>query len=164
MGTAATRPRHNRTITVDFHDEATYVQLLNDGKAFVAWVLAFILALGFQLRHQTNLSRRRVPNPPLPLHPRPPRWGHYLASPMYEVQSRVHGPPALRIALSPDAPGGRARRPAGHPRGPQFGAVRGDLPSLPHGPLPPGLCVWPPEFGHRADPVRAAAAGLFPGR
>ena len=54
MGTAATRPRHNRTITVDFHDEATYVQLLDDGKAFVEWVLAFILALGFQLRHQTT--------------------------------------------------------------------------------------------------------------
>jgi hypothetical protein len=54
MGTAATRPRHNRTITVDFHDEATYFQLLDDGKAFVAWVLAFILALGFQLRHQTT--------------------------------------------------------------------------------------------------------------
>jgi hypothetical protein len=54
MGTAATRPRHNRTITVDFHDEATYFQLLNDGKAFVEWVLAFILALGFQLRHQTT--------------------------------------------------------------------------------------------------------------
>jgi hypothetical protein len=54
MGTAATRPRHNRTITVDFHDEATYFQLLDDGKAFVEWVLAFILALGFQLRHQTT--------------------------------------------------------------------------------------------------------------
>jgi hypothetical protein len=54
MGTAATRPRHNRTITVDFHDEATYFQLLDDGKAFVEWVLAFILTLGFQLRHQTT--------------------------------------------------------------------------------------------------------------
>jgi hypothetical protein len=54
MGTAATRPRHNRTITVDFHDEAPYVQLLDDGKAFVEWVLACILALGFQRRHQTT--------------------------------------------------------------------------------------------------------------
>jgi hypothetical protein len=54
MGTTAKRPRHNRTITVDFHDEATYFQLLNDGKAFVEWVLVFILALGFQLRHKAT--------------------------------------------------------------------------------------------------------------
>jgi hypothetical protein len=32
MARAATRTRHNRTITVDFHDEATYVQLLSGGK------------------------------------------------------------------------------------------------------------------------------------
>ena len=33
--------RENRTITIDFHDEATYLQLLGDGKAFVECVLAF---------------------------------------------------------------------------------------------------------------------------
>jgi hypothetical protein len=54
MGKAATRPRQNRTITVDFHDEATYFQLLDDGKAFVELVIAFILALGFQLRHKAT--------------------------------------------------------------------------------------------------------------
>jgi hypothetical protein len=54
MGTAATRPRQNRTITVDFHDEATYFQLLDNGKAFVEWVIAFIVALGFQLRHHAT--------------------------------------------------------------------------------------------------------------
>jgi hypothetical protein len=27
--------RQNRTITVDFHNEATYFRLLNDGKAFL---------------------------------------------------------------------------------------------------------------------------------
>jgi hypothetical protein len=41
MGKAATRLRQNRTITVDFYDEATYVQLLDDGKAFVELVIAF---------------------------------------------------------------------------------------------------------------------------
>jgi len=51
MAQAAVRTRHNRTITVDFHDEATYLRLLDDGKAFVEFVLAFILALGFQLTH-----------------------------------------------------------------------------------------------------------------
>jgi hypothetical protein len=47
LATAATQSWHHRTITVDFHDEATYVQLLGDGKAFVECVLAFLLALGF---------------------------------------------------------------------------------------------------------------------
>ena len=51
MGTAATQTRHNRTITVDFQDETTYFRLLDDGKAFVEFVLAFFLALGFQLTH-----------------------------------------------------------------------------------------------------------------
>ena len=54
MGTAAIPTRHNRTITVDFQDEATYFRLLNDGKAFVEFVLAFVLALGFQLTHTTT--------------------------------------------------------------------------------------------------------------
>jgi hypothetical protein len=54
LATAATQSRHNRTITVDFHDEATYVQLCGDGKAFVECVLAFLLALGFQLTHKAT--------------------------------------------------------------------------------------------------------------
>src|SRR5262249_60937003 len=51
MRTTARQTRKNRTITVDFHNEATYSQLLGDGKAFVECVLAFVLALGFQLAH-----------------------------------------------------------------------------------------------------------------
>jgi hypothetical protein len=54
MGTAAKPIRENRTITVDFQNETTYVQLLGDGKAFVECVLAFLLALGFQLAHKTT--------------------------------------------------------------------------------------------------------------
>src|SRR5262247_2953666 len=54
MGTAAKRTRANRTITVDFRDDATYVQLLGDGKAFVEFVCAFLLSLGFQLAHKTT--------------------------------------------------------------------------------------------------------------
>src|SRR5262250_1813759 len=54
MSTAAKRTRENRTITVDFRDEATYVQLLGDGKAFVECVFAFLLALGFQLLHKAT--------------------------------------------------------------------------------------------------------------
>src|SRR6266404_8463398 len=54
MGQAAKPTRQNRTITVDFHDETTYGQLLDDTKAFVECVLAFLLALGFQLTHQST--------------------------------------------------------------------------------------------------------------
>src|SRR5712691_10372867 len=56
MGHAAKRTRENRTITVDFQDETTYFQLLSDGKAFVELVLAFILSLGFQLKHKATCS------------------------------------------------------------------------------------------------------------
>jgi hypothetical protein len=54
LGTATTQTRHNRTITVDFHDETTYFQLLGDRKAFVELVMAFILSIGFQLKHKAT--------------------------------------------------------------------------------------------------------------
>jgi hypothetical protein len=52
MGQAAKQTRINRTITIDFQHEATYVQLLGDGQAFLECVLAFILSIGFQLTHK----------------------------------------------------------------------------------------------------------------
>jgi len=52
MGKAAKQTRENRTVTVDFRDEATYFQLLGDGKAFLECILAFLLAFGFQLKHK----------------------------------------------------------------------------------------------------------------
>jgi hypothetical protein len=54
MSTAAKWTHENRTITVDFHNGATYFQLLGDGKAFVEFVVAFLLALGFQLLHKAT--------------------------------------------------------------------------------------------------------------
>src|ERR671931_1050151 len=54
MGQAAKRTRENRTITVDFRDDATYLQLLGNGKAFVEFVCAFLLSLGFQLTHKAT--------------------------------------------------------------------------------------------------------------
>src|SRR5712691_7880051 len=54
MRNIARQTRKNRTITVDFHNEATYFQLLGNGKAFVECVLAFVLALGFQLAHKAT--------------------------------------------------------------------------------------------------------------
>ena len=48
------RSRENRTITVDFNDEAKYHRLCDDGKAFIDFVVAFILSIGFQLKHPTD--------------------------------------------------------------------------------------------------------------
>jgi hypothetical protein len=56
MAQAAKAPRQNRTLTVDFHDEATYAQLLGDTQAFIEFVLAFILAIGFQLTHKATCT------------------------------------------------------------------------------------------------------------
>src|SRR6266705_1443689 len=56
MDQAAKPTRHNRTITVDFQDEATYLQLLGDTQAFVEFVLAFLLSLGFQLLPRASCS------------------------------------------------------------------------------------------------------------
>ncbi len=56
MAQTAKTTRENRTITVDFHDEATYFQLLDDTKAFIEVVLAFILFLGFQLHHKSTCN------------------------------------------------------------------------------------------------------------
>jgi hypothetical protein len=54
MCTATKPTRENRTITVDFRDQATYFHLIADGKAFVECVLAFVLAIGFQLAHKAT--------------------------------------------------------------------------------------------------------------
>src|SRR5215475_2549305 len=56
MEHAAKLIRHNRTITVDFRNEATYFARLGTTKAFVEFVLTFLLALGFQLTHKASCS------------------------------------------------------------------------------------------------------------
>ena len=56
MGQTAKPTRENRTITVDFQDQSTYFQLIHDGKAFIEFVLAFILSLGFQLNHKATCT------------------------------------------------------------------------------------------------------------
>ena len=59
MRNTARQTRDNRTITVDFQSEATYFQLLGDGKAFLECVLAFpglrLLTNGVSLLHTRQL-------------------------------------------------------------------------------------------------------------
>jgi hypothetical protein len=59
MQKQARQTRENRTITVDFQNEATYFALLGDGKAFIECVLAFVLSLGFQLKHKATCDGGR---------------------------------------------------------------------------------------------------------
>jgi hypothetical protein len=54
MRTTARQTRENRIITVDFRSEATYFQLLGNGKAFLECVIAFVMSLGFQLTHKAT--------------------------------------------------------------------------------------------------------------
>jgi transposase-like protein len=56
MGQSAKPIRQNRTITVDFQEPSTYLQLIHDGKAFVEFVFAFLLSLGFQLTHKATCT------------------------------------------------------------------------------------------------------------
>jgi len=58
MGHTAKLTRQNRTITVDFHDETTYFALVGNPKAFLEFVLAFLLSLGSQLLHKGSCSKR----------------------------------------------------------------------------------------------------------
>jgi hypothetical protein len=54
MRSTAKPPRENRTITVDFQQETTYFQMLGDGQAFLACVMAFVMAIGFALKHKAS--------------------------------------------------------------------------------------------------------------
>jgi hypothetical protein len=54
MGKAAKLTRENCTITAHFRSEATYSQLLGDGKAFLKGVLAFVLSLVCELKHKAT--------------------------------------------------------------------------------------------------------------
>ncbi len=60
MENSPKRPRQNRTITVDFNNEATYHRLCHDGPRFIDFVVAFILSIGLQLKHKCGCSKGRL--------------------------------------------------------------------------------------------------------
>src|SRR6266702_1516209 len=102
MGHAAKPIRHNRTLTVDFHDEATYFGLLAHTNAFVEFVFAFLLALGFQLLHKASCSEggcltRHSHYAPLPLRATPITRGFAWAGSPSGASS---APPAKRSSPS----------------------------------------------------------------
>ena len=83
MRNTARQTRENRTITVDFQNEATYFQLLGDGKAFLECVLAFLLALGFQLKHKATCRGGGCLTRHSHYAPCPSGWAHHLADPVH---------------------------------------------------------------------------------
>jgi hypothetical protein len=85
MPKTARQTRANRTITVDFHNEATSFQSLGDGKAFVECVLAFLLALGFQLAHKATCKGGGCLTRHFALRPRPSGRAYHLAHPVHHV-------------------------------------------------------------------------------
>ena len=147
-----------------FRDEATYFQLLGDGKAFVECVLAFLLSLGFQLTHKATC-----------------RGGGCLTRHSHYVRVRLGGVTIWRIqcttckAVFTVLPHFVLRYRQMRPE------VARDALLATHGGLSLELCaviyhispmalyrlvcaLGPPESGDGADPVWAAAARLFPGR
>src|SRR5690349_17709316 len=63
MRITARQTCENRTITVDFQNEATYFQLLGDGKAFVECVLAFLLVESKNSCGFTHIVFQEPPEP-----------------------------------------------------------------------------------------------------
>src|SRR5499433_2695934 len=80
MHHTTTQPRVHRTTTIDFQNEATYFQLLGDRKAFLECVLAFVLSLGFQLKHKATCD-----------------GGGYLTRHSHSVRVRLGGVTIWRI-------------------------------------------------------------------
>ena len=54
----STKKRENRTITIDFNDEATYHELCKSGTAFIDFVVGYIMSLGFN--SSTDVTVRLV--------------------------------------------------------------------------------------------------------
>ena len=152
--------RENRTITVDFQNEATYYQLLGDGKAFVECVLAFVLSLGFQLRHKATCQGGGCLT----------RHSHYLRVRLGDVTIwRIQCTTCRTVfTVLPhfilryrQMHRGSPHRLTGDAWGAEFGAVCGDWAYLADGALSPDLCLRPPQSGDDADAVWTPLASYF---
>jgi hypothetical protein len=161
MRNTTRQTRQNRPITVDFHNEATSFRLLNDGKAFLEFVLAFLLSLGFQLKHKTTC-----------------RGGGGLTRHSHSVRVRLGGLTIWRIqcpacnAVFTILPHFVLRYHSMRPEvardallathgGLSLEGCAGDLYHCADGALSPGLCVRLPQSGDGLDPVWSPLAPLF---
>jgi len=160
----ARQTRVNRTLTIDFQNEATYVQLLGDGKAFLEGVLAFVLALGLQRKHKATWHGGEYLT----------RHSHYVCGrlagitiwrvpcttckavftilPHFVLRYRQMRPEVARDALVATHDGLSLELCAG--------LWHLSPMALSRRVCAPGSAAW----GDRADPVWAASAALLPGR
>jgi hypothetical protein len=158
MSIAAQPTRENRTITVDFRSEATYFQLLSDGKAFLECVIAFVMSLGFQLKHKATC-----------------RGSGCLTRHSHDARVRLGGIAIWRIqcttckAVCTVLPHFILRYRQMHPEvaryallathGGLFGTLRGHQACLTHGALSSDLCTGTTQLSGRAHPVWTASGG-----
>src|SRR5262245_56085659 len=115
--------RQNRTLTVDFQDPSTYSELIRNGKAFVEFVLAFLLSIGFQLAHKATCTGGGCLT----------RHSHYARIRLggltiwriqcTSCQAVFTVLPPFRLTLSAHEPGGGPPSPDCHPWRPQSGMV-----------------------------------------
>jgi len=102
MRNAAKRTRENRTITVDFRDEATYFRLMKAARRFFECVIAFLLALGFQLKHQATVAGEGPLTRHSALYPSG-SMGSPSGVSVHQVSSRVDGFSPFRLVLELEA-------------------------------------------------------------
>src|SRR2546425_829831 len=123
MGTTAKPTRVNRTITVDFRDKATYFHLIANGKALVECVLAFVLAIGFQLKHKATCD-----------------GGGCLTRPSHYVRVRLGGVSPWLLPTTPVDSHPRRLRPGWHTKQQESMEMLGVMPpSVSPRPSCPGL-------------------------
>lgn len=158
MGTAANLTRDHRPLTSQFQHDTTDVQRLGDGKAWVEWGRAFILARGVQLTQKTTC-----------------RGGGWLPRHSPDVRVRLGGLtiwrvqgtpcPAVVTVLPPFVWRHRPMRPAGarQARWATHGGRRVERCAV-IGPRALGRCGGPAASGHGAHPGWSVPAHVGPGR
>ena len=163
-GQAATLTRSNRPLTVACHDATPSVGLLGPSHAFVAGVLACLLALGFPLRHTARGSAgggltHHAPDARVRRGGRT-RWR--LPGPTCPAVCTVRPPVVWRYrTLRPDV----ARAPLWAPHGGR--SLHRGAPLAPPrapGPRAPSLGPGAAEPGGRCDAGCPVSPGLSPGR
>ncbi|WP_459918867.1 hypothetical protein [Desulfocicer niacini] len=58
---AMKRKREDHTITVDFKTTEAYLRIIQDGKAFIEFVVAFLVSIGVQLKHRKKPQMWKLP-------------------------------------------------------------------------------------------------------
>src|SRR5215470_16231006 len=116
---------------------------------------------GLSAHPESDLHRRWVSDPPLPLCSDSIGRAHHLAYSVHRMQGGLYGVAPLRLALSLHESRCGAPSPARHPRWPQSRMVCDHLSHRHDVSLSLDVCLWPPQCSHGADPVWLTVADLY---